>query len=322
MSLVRLLILGDVSQEAIAKLSNRCKVKLLPQEQPSATHLARAQIIVVRSHVQIDEKLLDQAPELELVVRAGAGLDNVDVAALEKNGIRLCHLGGQPSARSVAELALAHTLYLLRRIGIANHGIARGEWLKSRLMGEELYRRRVAVWGYGPIGKCVAELFARIGSEVRVHNRSGNTKPFSHEASLTQLAQWADVHVLALPHTAETVGLLSPTLLSLMEIRQPVIINVGRSNVADFESLATALKNRTIAGLGIDPLSQDDMEAARTLSLQTDLNTVFTPHLGATTNSTLERMGNNIAEVVLAYLPVPTKEHRLHEGRDDRTQWR
>jgi phosphoglycerate dehydrogenase-like enzyme len=156
--------------------------------------------------------------------------------------------------------------------------------------------------GYGSIGACIAELFDRIGAEIRVYNRSGETKPFTHEPSLANLAQWADVHVLALPHNAETVGLLSPMLLSLMVSRRPVIVSMGRSDISDFGALVSALESGTIVGLGIDPLSQGDMEAARALALRTDLNTVFTPHLGATTNGTLERMGNDISAAVLPYL--------------------
>jgi D-3-phosphoglycerate dehydrogenase len=312
MSLIQVLVLGDISQDAISKLSSRCELELLPQQQPSPGQLAHAQIIVVRSHVRIDQRLLDGAPELELVVRAGAGLDNVDITALRKRGVHLCHLGGRSSARSVAELALAHTLYLLRQIGIANSGIARGEWLKADLMGEEIYKRRVAVWGFGSIGRCVAELFDKVGAEIRVHNRSGDTGPFTHEPSLANLAKWADVHVLALPHNAETVGLLSPVLLSLMKIRRPIIVNMGRSDISSFGVLVSALEDGVIAGLGIDPLSQDDVQAAQGLALRTDLNTVFTPHLGATTSGTLARMGEDILAAVLPSLSIELSSQARH----------
>ena len=302
MSQARILVLGDISQAAMTALSEQGELELAGPAQPTRRQLADAQIIVVRSHVQIDGALLAAAPALELVVRAGAGLENVDVDALRRNGVRLRHLGGQASARSVAELAVAHVLGLLRQTTLAHGGISRGEWLKPSLMGEEISERRVAVWGYGSVGRCIAELFSCLGAEIRVHNRSGATAPFTWERSLNKLAEWADVHVLALPQSLETTGLLSAGLISRMAPRCPVIVNMGRSDVADFGVLKAALENRTISGLGIDPLGLGDMQAAQELAARADLNTMLTPHIGATTTSALRRMGDDIIAAVTAFL--------------------
>ena len=298
----RILVLGDISEAAIAALSGHGELELAAQAQPTGKQLARAQIIVVRSHVRIGEALLADAPALELVVRAGAGLENVDLNALRRHDVQLCHLGGRASARSVAELAVAHVLCLLRQTGLAHRGISRGEWLKPRLMGEEIQGRRVAVWGYGSVGQCCAELFGCLAAEIRVHNRSGGTAPFASERSLAKLAQWADVHVLALPHNSETVGLLSAGLISRMASRRPIIVNMGRSGIADFGMLKAALENGSISGLGIDPLSLGDIPAAQELAARADLNTVLTPHIGATTTSALQRMGDDIVAAVAAFL--------------------
>lgn len=296
------LVLGESSPELIQDLSDYCETEYLPHAQPSPQAIARAHIVIVRSHVPIDSQFLDAAANLGLLIRAGGGLDNIDTVAVAERSIQFRHLGTRHSSRSVAELALGSTLYLLRRIGLTHAGIARGEWLKPKLLGSELHHRNVGVWGYGPVGQSTATLFASLGAQVRVHNRTGNTEPFQHEPSLAALAEWAQVHVVALPSSSATSGLISNALLEAMARQRPILNIIGRTNVVNVDLVVAALRRGTLTGLAIDPIQPSDLSSLCAIAQDISLNLVITPHIGANTQEALGRMGQEISRVVHSYV--------------------
>jgi D-3-phosphoglycerate dehydrogenase / 2-oxoglutarate reductase len=274
----------------------------VPGRRPTSSELRDVEVIVARSHVRIDSSLLQAAHVLKLIVRPGSGLDNVDLGECARRGVEVRRLGAGLSARSVAEFALAAALVLLRRLGVASHGLVRGEWLKHELLGAEIADRTVAIWGFGPVGAATAELFDAVGADVRVYTRSGRTGRFSSELSLTELTDWAHVHVLALPLTADTHGLVSEDVLRAMSSRAPLVINVSRWAVIDFQAALRALRADAISGLAIDPVDREHVPLVRAALEDSTLNLLFTPHVGANTEESLCRMGRAILEEVCTYL--------------------
>ena len=160
--------------------------------------------------------------------------------------MELVRLGSGPSAHSVAELALALTIELLRRIGRAHTGLERGRWLKPDLQGSELRGRRTGVWGFGPVGRATADLFAAIGCHVRVHTRSGETAPYARVATPAALCDWATVHVVCVPLTMETRGLVCEPLLQRIAARQAFLVNMSRWEVLDIAAVEK-LSDRTVS---------------------------------------------------------------------------
>ncbi len=298
----RILVLADLSPEAMRGLRACADVIHVPGRRPTSSELDDVEVIIARSHVRIDSSLLKAAHALKLIVRPGSGLDNVDLGACARRGVEVRRLGAGPSARSVAEFALGATLVLLRRLGVASQGLARGEWLKHELLGTEIADRRVAIWGFGPVGAATAELLEAVGADVRVYTRSGRTGRFSSELSLAELADWAHVHVLALPLTADTHGLLSEDVLRAMTSRAPLVINVSRWAVIDFAAALRALKAGAICGLAIDPVDREHVPFVRAALEDSTLNLLVTPHVGANTEESLSRMGRAILDEVCTYL--------------------
>jgi D-3-phosphoglycerate dehydrogenase len=263
--------------------------------------LADAEALIVRSATTVTRELIESAPNLRVIARAGTGVDNVDVAAATERGILVMNAPGANSV-SVAELAVALMLALSRGIAVADASMKQGVWDKKRLTGAELRGKTLGIVGLGRIGQEVAARVRPFGMEIVAHD------PFLSEEVAAQLGirmlafdelcRQSDYITLHLPATPETRHLLNATSLALCRpgVR---IINTARGELIDETALADAIEAGAIAGAALDVFEKEPPADWRLVKLR---QVLATPHIAASTVEAQELVGTETAAAVRDYL--------------------
>lgn len=266
-----------------------------------ARDLTNADALVVRSATKVDAKLIDAAPKLRVIARAGTGVDNVDLAAATARGILVINAPGANSV-SVAEHALALMLSLSRAVPAADAAMKRSVWDKKSLMGAELRGKTLGLVGLGRIGQEVALRARSFGMNVVAHD------PFISDRvaaglgiellPLEQLCERADYISLHLPATTETKGLFDAGRLKSCK-RGVRLVNTARGELVDSTALADAIESGHVGGAGIDVF---DIEPPTEWRLARLPQVVATPHIAASTVEAQEQVGLETAEGVRDFL--------------------
>jgi phosphoglycerate dehydrogenase-like enzyme len=236
-------------------------------------------------------RVLEAGP-LRMVVKYGSGMDNIDVAAAERLGVRVVSTPGA-NARSVAELAVALLLALARNVATHDRGVRQGSW--KRTTGIELAGKRLGIVGYGAIGREVAEIARRgLGMEVVVHD------PFVEEAAvpllpLDEVLATSDAVSLHLPLTNETRGLIGSSELAAMK-SGAFLVNTARGGLVDEVALADALRSGHLAGAALDGFEEEPLGASPLRELD---NVVLSPHAGAATREAVLRTATRAVDQLL-----------------------
>lgn len=258
--------------------------------------------LIVRSATQVDAQLLAAgAPTLQVVGRAGVGLDNVDTAAATELGIMVVN-APESNIVSAAEHTMALLLAQARNVAQAHAALVGGRWERSQWEGVELQHKTLGVVGFGRIGALVAARAASFGMRVIAHDPFVNVevaKRLDVElVSLDELMERADFLTLHVAKTRETVGLINRERLALAKPSLR-IINVARGGIIDEEALAEAVTAGQIGGAAIDVFAEEPTTESPVIGVP---GIVVTPHLGASTQEAQDRAGYTIAEQLIKAL--------------------
>lgn len=260
--------------------------------------LRRAHGLIVRSATKVHGDLLDGAPELLVVGRAGVGVDNIDLEACTERGIAVCNA---PAGNTVAaaELTLALMLAAVRRVAAADASVRAGAWARSHFQGAELRGRSLGLVGCGRIGGEVARRCRAFGMRViafdpyLTHERAEELRV--ERGSLDEVIAEADVLSLHVPLTDDTRGMIDGDTIRRMK-RGAFVVNVARGGVVDESALADALEEGHLAGAALDVFTDEPLGADS--PLRGAPNLVLTPHLGASTVEAQQMVATEIAEAV------------------------
>jgi D-3-phosphoglycerate dehydrogenase len=259
--------------------------------------VADADALLVRSATKVDAELLAAAPRLQVVARAGVGLDNVDVRAATQSGVMVVNA---PTSNivSAAELAVALMLAAARHVSPAHRALREGEWQRSRFTGTELYEKTVGIVGLGRIGVLVAQRLAAFGMKVIAYDpyvQAGRAAQMGVRlVDLDTLLVESDFMSVHLPRTAETLGLIGRDQLRRAK-PSLVLVNAARGGIVDEAALCAALEEGRIAAAGLDVFATEPCVDSPLLGLD---NVVATPHLGASTDEAQEKAGLAVARSV------------------------
>jgi len=259
--------------------------------------LASANAILVRSATKVDAEALAAAPHLQVIARAGVGLDNVDIKAATAAGVMVVNA---PTSNiiSAAELTVGHILSLARHIPPAHGALAQGQWKRSKYTGIELYEKTVGIIGLGRIGALVAARLQAFGVNIIAFDpyiTSARAQQLGvHPVTLDELLEQSDFVTIHMPKTPETTGMISAPQLKLMK-PTAYVVNVARGGLIDEADLYTALVDGTIAGAGLDVFVNEPPTGSPLLGLD---NLISTPHLGASTDEAQEKAGVSVAKSV------------------------
>ncbi len=239
-------------------------------------HLGDADALVVRSAVKVTKQVLEKAPKLRVIGRAGVGVDNVDIPAATAAGVLVMNTPGG-NAVSVAEHTLALMLTLARRIPRLDREMRQGQWPRELLT--QLLGKTVGVFGIGTIGARVVALTKAIGMHPLTWSLRGESERAAalgaRAASKEEILREADVVTLHLRLVPETRGFLGRRELSMMK-RTALLVNTARGALVEREALLDALTQGKIAGAALDVFHDEPLKAGDPLF---DLDTVvLSPH--------------------------------------------
>jgi D-3-phosphoglycerate dehydrogenase len=237
---------------------------------------------------RLDEAVFAAVPELKVVAKYGVGLDMLDLAAMRRRGVRLGWTGGV-NRRSVAELAVAFAIALLRHVPAASLEIRAGTWRQH--VGRQLTGKTVGIVGCGHIGKDLAVLLKAFDCRVLAHDirdyadfyRTHGVVP----VGLEELLRCSDVVSLHLPLDDSTRGMLSAERLALLR-PDAVLINAARGGLVDEAALKAMLKDGRLAAAAFDVFAIEPPADAELLALP---NFLATPHIGGSAEEAILAMG-------------------------------
>lgn len=263
--------------------------------------IADRHVVVFRSGVQMTAELMAQAPELRLLIRAGSGLDNLDVDYVREHEIELVRIPG-PGARAVAELTFAFMLVLSRQVMRADALFRKGHWAKHEITGHLLAGKTLGVYGSGNIGRQVGRMGSVWGMEVlgcveypsnqRARDLAGDgIRLVTPDELLTR----SDIVSLHVPLHDSTRLLIDTHALAAMRPGALLVV-MARGGVVDERALCAALESGHIAGAGLDV---HEKEGEGVISpLAGFENVVLTPHMGAGTVDTRRLIGERILDIL------------------------
>jgi D-3-phosphoglycerate dehydrogenase len=292
----RVVATDRVSKKGLAPLRDDGRFEVVIVKDSSTpdftSELKTAAGLIVRSATRVDAAMLEGAPDLKVVGRAGVGVDNIDVPAASERGVAVTNSPGGNTI-SAAELTMALMLAVARRVTDADRSIRQGRWERSTLQGVELRGKTLGVIGAGRIGWEVAQRCRAFGMDVIVYD------PYLAAKRVEELhPHLVSLHV---PLNAETRGLIGDDALHRMK-KGAFVLNVSRGGVVDEAALARALHDQRIGGAGLDvyehePLSPDSplLEAP---------NLVLSPHLGASTKEAQIQVALEVSRNIRAALAL------------------
>lgn len=244
-------------------------------------------------------RVLEQASKLVVISKYGAGIDNIDVAAASKLGIVVTRLPGA-NAEAVADHAFALLLAVARRVGEADRAMRQGQW--GRFVGRQVSGRCLGLVGTGRIGRAV--LKRAKGFDMQIVCFDKQPDPAMEETygvrylALDDLLQQADFISLHVPLTRETKGMIGRRELALMK-PSSILINTARGGLVDESALAEALKAGQLAGAGLDVYEKEPLRDSPLVGLE---QVILTPHIGAYTQESLEKMADMAVDNLLRAL--------------------
>src|SRR5580658_9675786 len=305
---MHIMICDPISPKGIA-LFQQCaqfKVTVLKQRLPEAELLplvADVDAMVVRSETKITRAVIEAAPKLRVVGRAGVGVDNVDVDAATQRGIVVMNT---PSGNTIstAELTFSMLMALARKIPQAHSSMKEGKWSRKEFQGTELLNKTLGILGMGRIGSEVAKRAQAFGMKVLAYDpylslaraKALQVDLKEHVDDVYAVADFTTVHM---PMTEETKGMVNAAAFAKMK-RGARILNCARGGIINEADLFAALLSGQVGGAALDVYETEPPSAD--FPLRSLPQVIMTPHLGASTEEAQENVGIEVAEAITDYL--------------------
>lgn len=235
--------------------------------------------ILMGADIPLGAEFAENAEGLKYISLNCAGSDHLDIKAFEENGITICNVPKQ-NYDAVADLAWGLILCVMRRIAEGDRNIRKGKWCEGIERGYAVSKKTIGIIGFGAIGQAVAKRAYGFDMKIIISSTSRNpelAERFHAEyVERKELFETADIIIPTCPHTPETHHMINKETLGMMK-KEAVVINPSRGGIVDTEALYEALKERTIAGAGLDVFEEEPLYESPLFSLE---NAVLTPHMG------------------------------------------
>ncbi len=252
--------------------------------------------LMIRSKTAVDTEFLERAPKLKFIARAGAGLDLIDIPAVEARGIALFH-AGEGNRDAVGEHVLGMLLGLFNNIVRADRQVRQGIWDREGNRGVELMGKTVGLIGYGNNGSATGKRLSGFGCRVLAYDKYKENYGDANasEASLEQIRDEADIVSLHIPLTEESFHLVSRSFIDGMK-KPFYLVNAARGEVADLAAVVAGLESGKIKGACLDVLENEKLGKLTPAQqevfdyLAKSDKVVLTPHVGGWTHESYVRI--------------------------------
>ncbi|WP_426727212.1 phosphoglycerate dehydrogenase [Corynebacterium auriscanis] len=297
------LIADKLAQSTVDALGDSVEARWVdgPNRPELLKAVADADALLVRSATTVDAEVLEAAPKLQIVGRAGVGLDNVDISTATAKGVMVAN-APTSNIHSACEHAISLLLSTARQIPAADKTLRDGEWKRSAFKGVEILGKTIGIVGFGHIGQLFAQRLAAFETEIIAYDPYANPARAAQLGvelvELDELMGRSDFVTIHLPKTKETAGMFNAELLGKAKKGQ-IIINAARGGLVDEQALADAIKSGHIRGAGFDVYDSEPCTDSPLFELD---EVVVTPHLGASTVEAQDRAGTDVAASVLRAL--------------------
>lgn len=270
--------------------------------------------LIVRSATKADAKVIAAGTKLQIIGRAGIGVDNIDVEAATRAGILVMNTP-DGNATTTAEHTLALMFAMARQIPQADASMKAGKWDKKKFMGRELRGLTLGVIGLGNIGRLVAERAKALKMNVVAFDPyytdlAAAAKAGWELAPLDTLLGRADILTVHVPVTNETRGLIGQSALAKMK-KGVMVINCARGGIYDDQALLAGLENGTISAAALDVFEREPPAADDPLVRHPKV--ICTPHLGASTREAQVLVSVDVAEQMIQFAQTGTVRNAVNK---------
>ena len=305
---MNVLVCDPISPKGIALLQKRPEfnVTVLKQKTPEAELLPlvkETHAIIVRSETKITRKVIEAAPHLRVVGRAGVGVDNVDVEVATEKGIVVMNTPGGNTI-STAELTFSMLMALARKIPQANMSMKAGQWNRKDFSGTELNGKTLGILGMGRIGGEVAKRALAFGMRVVAFDpylslARAKALQVDLKDNVNDVYREVDFLTVHMPSTHETKGMVNAEAFAKMK-KGARILNCARGGIVNEADLYQALQSGQVGGAALDVYEVEPPPAV--FPLRELPQVIMTPHLGASTAEAQENVGIEVAEAITEFL--------------------
>jgi D-3-phosphoglycerate dehydrogenase len=299
--MVRVLVADPIEASAQAKLEGagfEIVVRNKDTDGPLEKQIKGFDCVVVRSASKITRDVLAAADTLKLVVRAGVGLDNVDLDAAKEHGVKVQNTPEAPTV-SVAEMVFSLMFGMARNVTQADSSMKSEKWEKKKLTGTELWQKTIGIIGFGRIGFEVARRAKAFGMNVLAYDVVDIDKLVqeigAERTDLETLIEQSDYISLHVPLVPQTKGLIGKDQFKRMK-KTAFLVNTARGGVVDEAALLDALEEGDIAGAALDVFVS---EPPTDWKLVKHPKLIATPHLASSTREAQVRVGDLTAQKVI-----------------------
>ena len=258
--------------------------------------------IVIRSATKLTADVLDEAAKgkLKLAIRAGVGIDNIDIKHAESLGITVRNTPNS-SSDSVAELVIAHMFSVARFLADANTTMRDGKWNKKQYQGIEIAGKTLGIIGMGRIGRSLAKKATALGMNVIYYTIEGKHSDLDYDfVSFEDVLKKSDFISLHVPYDKNVGALIGKEQFDLMK-DGVYLINCARGKVVDEAALIEALDSGKVAGAGVDVFEQ---EPTANEALVNHPRVSVTPHIGASTREAQSRIGEEVVSTITNFFNI------------------
>ncbi|PNP84105.1 hypothetical protein FNYG_02793 [Fusarium nygamai] len=314
-------VLDPYHADAITALQESTDINvILPTDPNKSQYAENATAVMLRSETRLGADELAKCKKLRYIVKQGVGVDNIDLKAAAKSGIKVYNTPGL-NGETVAELTLALALTLSRRVAEIDRRTRNGEVIvRSQTLGKSLFKKTLGVVGMGNIGLAVAKKWvgAMEGNIVAYDPFSDGKQwlstfgesRFRQVSKLHDLLSASDVVTLHLPLTKDTENIISTAEFAAMR-DGAILLNCARGGIVNEGALLTALKNGKLFGAGLDAMMVEPPTVEAYPELLSLPNVALTPHVGASTVENQSQSGMAVAAITMALLRGEEKGNRV-----------
>lgn len=270
--------------------------------------LADAEILVINSKIKVDREAADAAPKLRMVIRAGVGMDHIDMEYLASKGVVATFTAGA-NADAVGEQTVGMLLALRNNLLRADRQVRQFQWLREANRGIEIGGKTVGVIGYGHTGKASSWRLAGMRCKVLAYDKylSDYSDTYVQQATMEEIYDKADILTLHIPLNPETRYLVNDDFIA--RFRKPfVLLNLARGPIVELAALLRALDSGKVTAAALDVLENEkldtltDRQRSEYENLFARENVILSPHIGGWTVESLNNINSRIIELIAAEL--------------------